>query len=305
MLLCLIPYSITRKANDPESGEDAPKLVFVGACILDWLASTCVNAAFLVLHASHIEMMRGASLIFTFLFALGGVGRRQYGYHFLGFFLILLGTSLVSLSAIINPFHEGAVPAAEAPTLAILTGIMVCIAGQMFEAVHCVYEAEVMGIYKVPPVLLVGMQGLYGIFFATVVLVVVNLMQVEITSVALHQLQKSDVLLIALIISIFAVAVVNFAGVTVAQKAGAVARCTIVMSRSILVWGVELALGWAVFNELQLIGFIVLASGTMIYNRILVLPLQMLDPPKEAEALIDETNEGTRGRKQQRRRRDG
>ncbi len=128
-----------------------------------------------------------------------------------------------------------------------------------------------MGQYNVPPVLLVGMQGMYGIFVATTALVFVNLMKLEITFVAFHQLQKSTPLLTALIVSIFAVAVINFSSVTVTQLAGAASRSTLDAACTIIIWAVELALGWASFNEVQLIVFVMLASGTLVYNRILVL----------------------------------
>merc|ERR1719231_1719103 len=129
---------------------------------------------------------------------------------------------------------------------------------------------------------------MFGIFFGTTILVALNVMHVEQTSEAFYQMQHSSALTFAVVGSIFAIAFFNFSGVTVTQKASAVARSTIDVSRTIIIWAVELVLGWNSFNALQLAGFIVLALGTMIYNRILVLPLPMLDPPPEAEALNGE-----------------
>ena len=64
----------------------------------------------------------------------------------------------------------------------------------------------------------------------------------------------------------------NSTGVTVTKNASAVARSTIDTSRTILVWAISLALGWEGFIWLQLVGFVLLVPGTMIYNEILVLP---------------------------------
>merc|ERR1719436_1645889 len=103
-----------------------------------------------------------------------------------------------------------------------------------------------------------------------------NALGTESTPAAFYQMGHSTPLLMAVIGSIFSIAFFNFSGVTVTQQASAVARSTIDVSRTILIWGVELTLGWNSFNLLQLAGFVVLAFGTLIYNRLLILP--MLEP---------------------------
>lgn len=50
------------------------------------------------------------------------------------------------------------------------------------------------------------------------------------------------------------------------------ARNVIGVSNPGLVWIASLAIGWETFNWLELVGFIVLCFGTLIYNEILVLP---------------------------------
>jgi len=105
-----------------------------------------------------------------------------------------------------------------------------------------------------------------------------------------YQLQNSTPLLLAVVGSIFSIAIFNFSGVTVTQQASAVARSTIDVSRTILIWAVELAVGWNTFNSLQLVGFIVVAAGTMIYNRLLVF--QALEPSEEEKALTDVAGHG-------------
>merc|ERR1719395_338705 len=106
--------------------------------------------------------------------------------------------------------------------------------------------------------------------FGVGLLAFLNAFHIENTAGAIYQIRNSTPLMCAVIGSIFSIAFFNFSGVTVTQKASAVARSTIDVSRTILIWAVELALGWNHFNSLQLAGFIMLAIGTMLYNRILV-----------------------------------
>merc|ERR1719382_1093818 len=121
------------------------------------------------------------------------------------------------------------------------------------------------------------MEGMFGILFGVLLLSCLNYTGVESTPEAFYQMNHSVPLAIAVVGSIFSIAFFNFSGVTVTQQASAVARSTIDVSRTILIWAVELALGWNTFNSLQLTGFLIVAAGTMIYNRLIVL--SYLEPP--------------------------
>merc|ERR1740138_2031502 len=224
-------------------------------------------------------MTRGAIVIFTCVFSIVFLGRRQHGYHVMGVCLVFLGITLVSLSAFINP---SASTAASSQTMAAkLFGIGLCITAQVFQASMLVYEEKIMSQYSVPPLQVVGMEGLFGIIFGMFLLSGLNYAGIESTPAAAYQMKHSLPLSIAVIGSIFSIAFFNFSGVTVTQNASAVARSTIDVSRTILIWMVELAVGWNAFNAIQLAGFVVLALGTLIYNRLVIIT--SLEPPAEAE----------------------
>ena len=50
------------------------------------------------------------------------------------------------------------------------------------------------------------------------------------------------------------------------------ARSTVDTSRTLLVWMTSLAFGWEVFLWQELIGFVILVFGTVVYNEVLILP---------------------------------
>merc|ERR1719183_3394309 len=103
------------------------------------------------------------------------------------------------------------------------------------------------------------MEGAFGIMFGVILLAFLNVFQIENTREAFYQMEHSLPLTVAVVGSIFSIAFFNFSGVTVTQQASAVARSTIDVSRTIIIWAVELVLGWNSFNALQRAGFIVLA----------------------------------------------
>merc|ERR1719181_492873 len=127
------------------------------------------------------------------------------------------------------------------------------------------------------------MEGLFGLGIGMILLSVLNATNVESTPAAYYQMTHSGPLFAAIIASIFSIAFFNFAGVTVTQRASAVARSTIDVSRTIIIWAVEMSLGWNAFNSLQFAGFVVLAIGTLLYNHILVI--KALEPGPEALSL--------------------
>lgn len=289
--LCLLAYMATREPRDAGKTQNVPKHVFMIACLLDWTATTLVNMAYVVIPASVVQMTRGAIVIFTCLFSVAFLRRRQHGFHVAGVALVFAGISLVSLSAFINPAQPSGADASAAGAkeqIALassrLVGIALCVGAQIFQASMLVYEEKIMSHFSIPPLQVVGMEGTCGIFVGVLLLGVLNALSIESTPAALYQMTHSTPLLLAVLGSIVSIAVFNYSGVTVTQRASAVSRSTIDVSRTILIWVVELSLRWNSFNVLQLIGFVVLAVGTMIYNRLIVI--SALEPAPEAAPVL-------------------
>jgi len=282
--LCLLAYYATRGESDKVNSADVPKSIFAFACLFDWTATTLVNMAYVCIPASVVQMTRGAIVIFTCVLSVLFLGRRQHKYHIVGVALVAVGITLVSLSTFFNPAHIAS--ASSVSTWTKLFGIGLCLGAQIFQASMLVYEEKIMSKYTVPPLMVVGMEGMFGIMFGLVLLSGLNAMHIENTAGAVYQITHSKPLLTAVIGSIFSIAFFNFSGVTVTQKASAVARSTIDVSRTIIIWAVELSMGWNTFNTLQLAGFFVLALGTMIYNRLITFEFLDTHSPDELTAIL-------------------
>ena len=66
------------------------------------------------------------------------------------------------------------------------------------------------------------------------------------------------------------IAFFNFAGISVTKEMSATTRMVLDSIRTLVIWGVSMAIGWQKFEYLQLIGFIVLITGMCIYNDIVI-----------------------------------
>merc|ERR1719388_151266 len=139
--LCVLGVFYASKRNgdhdakqQADGGSQAPAWVFLVPCACDWTATTLVNGAYIFLPASIIQMTRGAIVLFTCLFSIVFLGRRQEKFHQFGVLLVFLGITTVSFSAF----------TLTAGFIGTVTGILLCVGGQVFQASMIVYEEKVM-----------------------------------------------------------------------------------------------------------------------------------------------------------------
>jgi len=167
--LCLLAY-YARGRDQSLNFDEVPKSIFAVACLFDWTATTLVNMAYVCIPASVVQMTRGAIVIFTCLLSVFFLGRRQYKYHIVGVSFVALGITLVSLSTFFNPAHGVSTDASSISAWTKIFGISLCLGAQVFQASMIVYEEKIMSKYTVPPLLVVGMEGTFGIIFGITLL---------------------------------------------------------------------------------------------------------------------------------------
>ena len=61
-----------------------------------------------------------------------------------------------------------------------------------------------------------------------------------------------------------------FFGISITRKLSAVHRLVLDSGRSIIVWAVSMILGWQQFQILQIVGFILMITGVLIFNNLLI-----------------------------------
>mmetsp|Transcript_48439 Transcript_48439/g.109991 ORF Transcript_48439/g.109991 Transcript_48439/m.109991 type:complete len:351 (-) Transcript_48439:59-1111(-) len=281
-LLCLGVFLQSRLPSKVE--QKFPSYIFLVPSICDWTATTLVNVAYVFIPASIIQMTRGSMVIFTCLFSVVFLKRRLHAFHYTGVGMVALGITLVALCAVLYPSTGGS----EAATRSATIGIALCVGAQVFQASMLVIEEKFLKQYHVPPLQAVGLEGVFGVGIGLFVLSLVNVTGVESTPAAMYQMTHSTPIMVAAVASIISIAFFNWSGITVTSQASCVARSTIDCSRTIIIWAVELALMWNVFHWLQLVGFLVLAFGTLLYNQVIEFPSVFAYPQVEEEKALTE-----------------
>lgn len=275
---CLAAWFATRTREEAETAQEVPRGVFLVPCLCDLIATAllCMGIGFIAVSVA--QMCRGTIVIFVCAMSVVFLGRRQHGFHLTGVALVMAGIACVSISAMTN--EHGAV---SGMSWHMLMGISLCIFAQLFQASMFVYEEKIMSKHKTSPLQVVGMEGTWGVFIGFVVITGLNVLGYEDTPGAVYQMLCSPAIMLSVLASMLLVSVFNFSGASVTQKSSAVARTTIKISSTILIWMSELALGWNTFRLMQLGGFILVAIGTLVYNHIIVVPF--LEPSKESSKL--------------------
>lgn len=287
---CLILYSIYKKLSKvPNPGFQVPlqpkkgpkaclekmgKFIFMIPSFFDFCASTLLFVGLFLTAPSVYQMMRGFIMVIVALYSVLLLKVKLFKHQILGVILAFTGVGVVGFASVINSASS-----AKNPVL----GVFIIIVAQFFAGGVFVTEQLFLEDINVHPLQAVGIEGLTGFCYYIIVLPVLNVIPcdssdlcnggvVENSVEALRQIADSWVIMLCVIGFMISIALFNFTGVTVTQKAGALARSTIDTSRTVVIWVFSIFVGWEDFIPLQLFGFFLLVVGTLIYNEILKPP---------------------------------
>lgn len=150
-----------------------------------------------------------------------------------------------------------------------------------------IVEEKILGQYTLDPLMVVGYEGLWGLIMWLVLLPIFQ--NIHCNSLALcpygrledslrafQDYAANNILILLSITICITIALFNSFGVAVTKHASAAQRATIDTSRTFLIWIFFLIVAVngqkETFYPLQLVGFIFLVAGTLVFNELIVLP---------------------------------
>lgn len=166
-----------------------------------------------------------------------------------------------------------------------LVGDIIIVTGEVFHALQFIYEEYYLGRYDLPPLKVVGYEGIFGFCTITVLLWPMYFIKVGETFGLGPEFRFEDAIdgltqfgLGAGIMgwtfgNMFSIAMFNFAGVSVTKALNGTTRAVLDNIRQIFIWAFSLIVGWQTFNFMTPIGFVVLILGIWIYNDVIIRPL--------------------------------
>jgi len=280
--------------------------------LCDFFGSSIMTIGLGLIASSVYQMLRGSLILFTTLFSFIFLKTRFARHNYFGIFLVVFGLTLVGVSSIATSHDDSSNNA--------LAGFFFVIFAQIFTAAQFILEENFMKSYECPPLKAVGWEGVWGSCFYLVFLFFAQQIQcpvgnsrndffklictqndkgiwlLEDSLFAMRQLANNFSLAIFSVLFICSIGLFNFVGITISKLLSSPARAIIDTIRTIVVWMFFLLPivdpeNQEKFMWLELIGFVFLILGTIIYNEILIVPYFGMDKfvkEKDGNVKVDE-----------------
>ena len=306
--LCLFFYWLKdgRKKNKNseqiESSENNPTInlkpkakfwYFLFPAVFDILGSSISSISLSFLPSSIYQMFRGAIIIFTCTASILFLKNKYYRQHFLGICIVVIGLIIVGVNAALSGSSD------EFDSKIVL-GIFLVVLSQVFSCMLFVSEEKILKNYDVPPLKAVGMEGMWGVACYIILLFIFYFIRCESwydilkdnvciedgkggdirfenAIFAFKQIWESSNIKIYLSMYVLSIAFFNFSGLTISKYSSATSRTIVDTLRTVIVWTFFLVMPFVpedtkeTFSWLQLLGFVILILGGLIYNEILVI----------------------------------
>lgn len=245
--------------------------IFLPPACCDVLATSLMYIGLNMTTASSFQMLRGAVIIFTGLLSVAFLRVHLQYFKWVGMGLVTIGLVIVGMCDIYDSDPSEDINA-------VITGDLLIIMAQIIVAIQMVTEQVFLEQYDVPPLLAVGLEGLFGMVILTILMIPMYFIHVPSTFshnpygrledvfYAFREIEAQPIIALALFCTIVSIAFFNFAGVSVTKRLSATTRMVLDSVRTLVIWLLSLPLFHEKFIPMQLLGFAFLIMGMFVYN---------------------------------------
>ena len=289
-----------QRRKDTEVKEKTPFniFLFVPPAVLHLTSRIFTFIALTLTTASSFEMLTGTNLIFVSILSRIFLKKSLAWYKWFAILVISVGVVVVGISDMKSEDERESNE--ESRSKGWLGDIFVVIA-MAFYACQLTYEEKFVKKYNIKPMNAIGLEGSFAVAILSVMLVVLYFIPVKFEMEqpggqlddaldGFVQLGNNSILLVSFLLTTVALCFTLVAGINVTRKLSAVhrfflailynyhsyqafnglVRLVINSGRSVIVWAISLAVGWQSFQPLQIVGFLIMSLGVLIFNDILL-----------------------------------
>lgn len=245
--------------------------------------------------ASVWQIMRGSLVVFTSIFSVVFLKKQLYLYNWLAVCTTMTGLGLVGLSAWLDEEDSSK----NKNPMTLLFGMGCVVFAQLFTASQMVTEEYFVKDY--PPQQVVGCEGVFGMIYMVIILLVMQFApgtdngSYENSIDSFYKISHQSALETFVLSYMISIAFFNFMAVSISKYLSAVHRTLVDSCRTALVWVVDLFVyyvisenygaPWGQHSYLELMGFICVICGTVMYHGILKIP-GLYYPPKARDIIV-------------------
>jgi drug/metabolite transporter (DMT)-like permease len=285
MMVALPLHFVIHYATKPAS-EPCPTLsakmafILIAPAITDLLGTSCAMIGLLYVKVSVYQLIRASTILFVAVYRVFLLKQKFHGYNWLGVFLNFLAILIVGGSAFFDPTAGSDVP----------KGIAILLLGCAIMASQLVLEEKVMSGDNTPPLIVVGMEGLWGTLIMLLIMfpIAKNMPGADNGCYedffdAIVMIQNNSSLLLFTVLYLLSITGYNVCAIFITFLLESVWRSILENFRPIAIWGTDLVLfyfitkgtfgeEWTPWCWLEMGGMFLLLIGTAVYNGSLKVP---------------------------------
>ncbi|CAD8057135.1 unnamed protein product [Paramecium primaurelia] len=271
-------------------------LVVIIPTLCDLIASCLAFFALSLMPTSVYQMLRGATVVITAIFSVLFLKKVPTKHQILGMSLVVLGNLIVGITIYLKQTQSD-----------YLIGVLfLCLSFFMF-SFQVILEEKYFRKYYLNPFELVGLEGLWGLVFTSILLAILEFIPcpskmqsgcpqnsdgkyyleqtIQFFQVvfSFHNKNYQPQLFLLIIAEATSILLLNSICMAVVKYLSALTKSVVQVTTIALVWITCLIIGWEQFYWGQLIGFIILVFGSLIYNNIIKLPFKCLYQQQKVE----------------------
>jgi drug/metabolite transporter (DMT)-like permease len=261
--------------------------------LFDLAATALCMMGLRYLDVSVYQLLRGSGIIFVALMKQHVLKHALYTFQWIGVGWNVVAVALVGAAAIWNASDNDSpstsATAAQYNGGQALLGILLVMAGACVQALQFVFEEKVMTMENdaaAPPLLLIGMEGLWGTLFCLGVVYPLAYYlpgddhgSYEDPYNTYHMVLASSTIQWSFLVYFFAIFAYNLFAVLVTYQLNSIWHAILDNFRPVTVWGTDMFIfyalaslqgrygePWTKYSWIQLLGMVVLLFGTAVYN---------------------------------------
>ena len=258
---------------------DVPFIIPYIPATCDIIGSSLQFLGLTLINQSIYVMLRGGIPVVTAFLSVVFLGRKLYSHHYLGLALAVSGITIVGVSQFLDQTEEN--------SSNMILGLILVLASLITTGIQFIVEEKILNTFYILPLKMVGMEGVWGLALSGAALLCASYVPcnyatnsagcqpnnyVENVGSGVSVIFENGSMFAYVFLGICSLSFFNFCGVSVTKYVSSLARSILNISVTVIIWVYDLVFIGEPFSWLQLIGFLVLVSGNLIYQEIIEIP---------------------------------
>lgn len=277
------PININKNTRLTDGDQDFNPIVLWIPALLEMISACLSLFALNFISAGTYQMLRGSVMVFTAVFSFVFLKKKLTLIQWLGICIIIVGLIVVGL---VSTLSVGSSGSSKSNTGQQILGVILLISAMVFTGLHMVYQENFVGRYNIPPLQLIGWEGILGFISLSLLLIPLNFItwhqshaspdhRFEHLPSAFCQMADNYIIIIALIANTFSLGLFNFSGVSVTKELSSTTRVVLDNCRTVVIYIISVTVFKAHFNPFDILGLVLIVIGvgtytglwTHLYNR--------------------------------------